>query len=165
MKLSMTKTIRGTVWVESLTLRVVVIGAAILGLTMGAVSLVAGARATQPTADKSASARGSANQPVASDEVAKQAESSSVMQGEKYEGMLTDTHCNARHSAAIGLSAADCTRAYVHGGDQFALVDGDNVYVLDGDAGVLKKMAGQRVQIGGTLNGNKISVLSVAAGK
>lgn len=135
-----------------------------LGLTMGAVSLVARARAAQPTADGFASSGGAANQSVAGEAVAKQAESSSA-QGEKYEGIITDTHCNARHSAAIGLSAADCTRACVHGGNQFALVDGDNVYVLDGDAGVLKKMAGQRVQIAGTLNGNKISVLSVASGQ
>jgi hypothetical protein len=165
MKLSMTKTIRGSVWVESFTLRAVVIGAAMLGLTMGTVSLVAGARAAQPTAGKSASGGGAANQTVAGEAASKQAESSSAMQGEKYEGMITDTHCNARHSAAIGLSAADCTRACVHGGDQFALVDGDNVYVLDGDAAMLKKMAGQRVQIAGTLNGNKISVLSVASGQ
>lgn len=160
----MTKTNKGSVWIESLTLRVIVIGAAMLGLTMGAVSLVARARAAQPTADGFASSGGAANQSVAGEAVAKQAESSSA-QGEKYEGIITDTHCNARHSAAIGLSAADCTRACVHGGNQFALVDGDNVYVLDGDAGVLKKMAGQRVQIAGTLNGNKISVLSVASGQ
>ena len=161
----MTKTIRGSVWVESLTLRVIVIGAAMLGLTMGAVSLVTGARAAQPTAGGSTSSGGAANQSVAGEAAPKQAESSSAMQGEKYDGVISDTHCTARHSAAIGLSAADCARACVHGGDQCALVDGDNVYVLDGEIEMLKKMAGQRVQIAGTLNGNKISVLSVASGQ
>jgi hypothetical protein len=132
---------------------------------MGTVSLVAGARAAQPTTGKSASGGGTANQPVAGDAVAKQAESSSAMQGEKYDGVITDTHCTARHSAAIGLSAADCARACVHGGHQFALVDGDNVYVLDGEVEMLKKMAGQRVSIAGTLNGNKILVSRVGSGQ
>ena len=152
------KTIHGSVWAQSTMLRMAVVAVAGFGLAMGTLALVAGARSAPPAAAESA-----ASQPTAV-AAAKQAESSSAMQGEKYEGVITDTHCAARHSAAIGLSAADCTRACVHGGDQFALVDGDNVYVLDGDAAALKKMAGQRVHIAGTLNGNKISVSAVVSG-
>lgn len=80
-----------------------------------------------------------------------------------YEGMITDTRCGAKHSAAIGLGAADCTRACVHAGEQFALVDGENVYVLEGDRDALKRMAGERVRIAGVLEGNRIAVASVQA--
>jgi len=49
----------------------------------------------------------------------------------------------------------------VHGGEQFVLVDGDAVYLLEGDWVVLKRVAGQRVRIVGTLSGRRISVRSV----
>lgn len=79
-----------------------------------------------------------------------------------YEGMITDTHCQAKHSAIIGMTAADCTRVCVHGGDHFALAKGDAIYTLEGDQAALKKLAGQRVKIVGTLNGTRISVGSVS---
>lgn len=87
---------------------------------------------------------------------------SSAAATQSYEGVITDTHCGAKHSAAIDKAAADCARVCVHGGEQFALVDGDNVYVLEGDLEVLKRMAGQRVRITGNLNGKTIAVSSVA---
>lgn len=80
-----------------------------------------------------------------------------------YEGMVTDARCGAKHSPAMGRSAADCTRACVHGGGQFALVDGETIYLLEGEPAALKQVAGQRAKIVGTLNGNKLSVTSVAA--
>jgi hypothetical protein len=78
-----------------------------------------------------------------------------------YEGMITDTRCGAKHSVAIAKTAADCTLACVHAGEQFALISGDQVYVLRGDVGLLKPYAGQRVRVFGTLNGRTISVTSV----
>jgi hypothetical protein len=87
---------------------------------------------------------------------------SSALRPQNYEGMLTDAHCGAKHSAAVGMSAADCTRACVHSGERFALVDGEKTYILEGDEAALKRMAGQRVKIVGTLNGGTISVSSVA---
>ena len=80
---------------------------------------------------------------------------------QSFEGLLTDTQCGAKHSAAMGKAPADCTRACVHGGEQFALVDGDALYVIEGDLPMLKGAAGQRVRISGTLNGKKISATSV----
>jgi hypothetical protein len=80
-----------------------------------------------------------------------------------YSGMVTCSRCGAKHSAAIGQSAASCTRACVHGGATFALVDGDVTYLLDGDLGVLKRIAGQRARILGALHGNTITVSSVSA--
>jgi hypothetical protein len=90
-----------------------------------------------------------------------QAGSSSATRPHIYEGLITDARCGAKHSAAIGKTAANCTRVCVHGGEQFALVDGEAIYLLDGDLAALKRVAGQRVRIVGTLSGNKISVASV----
>jgi hypothetical protein len=92
-----------------------------------------------------------------------QAKPSSAIQSQAYEGMITDTRCSAKHSATIGMTAADCTRACVHGGEHFVLVDGEAVYVLEGDLAALKPLAGRRARIVGILSGNKISVESVAA--
>ena len=78
-----------------------------------------------------------------------------------YEGVVTDTHCGAKHSAAIGDTAADCTRRCMRAGEQFLLVDGESSYLLEGDPQVLKQAAGLRVKITGTLSGGKISVTSV----
>lgn len=79
-----------------------------------------------------------------------------------YEGVVTCAHCEARHSAKIGQTAADCTRTCVHGGSQFALVDGDKLYHLEGDLELLKRSAGQRVRITGAISGNTIHVVSMA---
>lgn len=82
-------------------------------------------------------------------------------EGQPYDGVVTDTHCVARHSADGALSAAGCTRSCVHAGQHFALVDGDKVYVLEGEAELLARAAGERVTVMGTLNNNTISVASV----
>lgn len=78
------------------------------------------------------------------------------------EGMVTCSHCGAKHSPAIGESAGDCARRCVHAGSSFALVDGDHTYALEGDLMLLKKIAGQRARIVGTVRGNTIKVISVA---
>jgi len=88
----------------------------------------------------------------------------SANQTQAYEGIVTDTRCGGKHSAAIGLSAGACAKACVHSGEHFALVDGDKMYVLEGETDALKRVAGERVKIAGALNGNTISVASVAAG-
>ena len=144
----MAKTIEVPVWIETRWFRMIICFAVTIGtiaiVMIGTLAMVAGADAREA--------------------VSRQAESSSALPTRSYEGMITDTRCGAKHSAAIGLAAADCTRSCVHGGEQFALVDGENVYLLDGEIAALKKMAGQRVRIAGTLNGNRISVSAVGSG-
>ncbi len=81
-----------------------------------------------------------------------------------YEGMVTCSRCGARHSAELNRTAADCARICVHAGAQFALVDGEKMHLLEGDLNLLKKIAGQRVRITGSVMGNTIRVSSVAAG-
>lgn len=78
-----------------------------------------------------------------------------------YEGVITDTHCVAKHSVKIAASAGDCTRVCVHSGEHFALVDGDKLYTLEGEPEALKRVAGERVSVIGTLNGTTISVTAV----
>ena len=79
-----------------------------------------------------------------------------------YEGMISDTNCGARHQPSIAKNAADCARVCVHGGAQFALIVGDNTYALEGDIAQLKKNAGQRARIVGSLSGNTITVSTIA---
>jgi len=143
MKLSLTKSLNAGLWTQPLGTRSIVF--LVLMMLIATVEFIPGSRAGTLAAAR--------------------AQSSSAMQPESYEGMITDTHCGAKHSAAIGMAAADCTRVCVHGGEQFALVDGDSVYVLEGDREALKRVAGQRVRIVGIANGNTISVSSVVAGK
>lgn len=80
-----------------------------------------------------------------------------------YQGMVTCSRCRAKHSAALGRTATNCVLVCVQSGASFALIDGDNVHQLEGDASLLKKFAGQRAQITGTAHGNTIEVSSVAA--
>jgi hypothetical protein len=84
-----------------------------------------------------------------------------TVEKQTYEGMITDAHCGAKHQAAIGKSAEDCTRACVHGGSKFALVDGDKTYILDGDLNLLKNSAGRRAKITGARTGNTIKVTTL----
>jgi len=84
---------------------------------------------------------------------------------QSYEGMVTCSRCGARHSAKLGKAATECTLVCVRGGAQFALVDGDKAYPLDGDASLLKTVVGQRARIVGIVTGNTIRVSSVAAGR
>jgi hypothetical protein len=80
-----------------------------------------------------------------------------------YEGMVTCSRCGAKHSAALDRSASTCVRVCVHGGAQFALVNAESVYLLDGDLAALKRVAGQRAKIVGNLEGKTIKVQSAIA--
>ena len=78
-----------------------------------------------------------------------------------YEGMVTCTRCGAKHSAKLGQSASTCVRVCVHGEAQFALVNAESTYLLDGDLDNLKRVAGERAKVVGHLEGNTIKVQSV----
>ncbi len=76
-------------------------------------------------------------------------------------GVLTDAHCGARHPSDSKLTAGDCARICVKQGSSWALVDGEKVYLIKGDSPYLDKLAGQRVRVSGTLEGNTIRVQSL----
>jgi hypothetical protein len=81
-----------------------------------------------------------------------------------YVGMVTCSRCFAKHSAKIGAAATDCARSCIRDGANFTFVNGDRTYLLEGDPVELKRVAGQRVQIVGALNGGTITVTSIATG-
>ena len=80
-----------------------------------------------------------------------------------FEGMITCSRCGAKHQPALDHSASNCVRVCVHGGAAFALIDHDSVYLLDGDLGSLKRLAGQRARVIGTRTGNTIKVASITS--
>jgi hypothetical protein len=80
-----------------------------------------------------------------------------------YTGMVTCSQCGARHPAASAKTAADCSRTCVRSGAQFALVQGERTYLLNGDVAPLKKLAGQRATIVGAMSGNTITISSAVA--
>jgi hypothetical protein len=51
----------------------------------------------------------------------------------------------------------------VRGGANFALIEDNATYVLDGDLGVLGRLAGQRARIVGELNGKTIRISSAVS--
>jgi hypothetical protein len=79
-------------------------------------------------------------------------------------GIVSDAMCGAKHSMT-SMSAADCTRMCVKGGQGFALVVGDKTYNLRGDSAELDKYAAQKVTVKGKLNGDMVAVDSVTPAK
>ncbi len=128
-------------WIEMLALASVM--ACALALFLATLGAAAGAATAEPESGPPPRASAAATQ--------------------SYEGIITDSHCGARHSATVGMAAADCTRVCVRSGETFALVDGDKTYTLEGEPAALKRVAGQRVKIVGTLNGKTISVAAINA--
>jgi len=83
--------------------------------------------------------------------------------GKTYQGMVTCSRCGAKHSAKAGRRVVDCTYSCVRAGANFALVDGEKTYQLDGDMTLIKKVVGQRAQITGVAHGTIITVSAAAA--
>jgi hypothetical protein len=82
---------------------------------------------------------------------------------QSFEGMITCSHCGAKHQAALDRSASTCVRVCVHAGSSFALIDDESIYLLEGDPVSLKRLAGQRARITGMRTGKTISVVSVTS--
>ncbi|HTS04069.1 MAG TPA: hypothetical protein VMP68_00685 [Candidatus Eisenbacteria bacterium] len=80
-----------------------------------------------------------------------------------FEGMVTCSNCGAKHPASLNRPATVCVRMCVHAGGNFALVEDESLYLLDGDREALKKVAGQRARITGILSGHTIKVSSILA--
>ena len=79
-------------------------------------------------------------------------------------GTVTGAMCGAHHMMK-NATAAQCTRACIKQGADFALASGGKVYLLKGDKSQFDRFAGQNVSIKGTVNGNTISVNSIEAVK
>jgi hypothetical protein len=81
-------------------------------------------------------------------------------------GEVSDAMCGSKHE--MKGKPADCTRACMKHGSQYALVVGDKVYTLDAsDKAALDKLndlAGAKAKVTGEVDGTTIAVKSVAAG-
>jgi hypothetical protein len=81
-----------------------------------------------------------------------------------FTGEVGDAMCGRQH---MGGTAAECTRACVAKGSKFALVVGDKIYTLDTTdktaLATLDQQAGKNATVTGTLNGDIITVSTVAA--
>ena len=155
----MMKTINIRFWIGTLALAGAVAYALALFIATPGAAAGGGSEETQSNSGAQSS------RPAQSSPTQSSPAQSMDVQPQTYDGVITDTHCEAKHSAPLAESAAECTRVCVHSGERFALVDGDKLYVLEGEPVALKRAAGERVRIAGTLNGNTISVTSVVAPK
>ena len=82
--------------------------------------------------------------------------------GTTFTGMITDSHCGARHIRNSHQNAAECARACFRRGASYVLVDGERRYTLVGEENALGKLAGERVSVRGTRQGDAILVNSAA---
>lgn len=85
-----------------------------------------------------------------------------IAQAEQFRGTITDAMCGKQHMMK-NASAAECTRACVKAGSDFALVVGEKLYILRGDKAQLDEFAGSPAVIEGDLKGNAITVKRVTA--
>jgi hypothetical protein len=86
----------------------------------------------------------------------------SVPAGKAFNGMITDSHCGARHMRNSRQNSTDCARACVRKGATYVLVDGGRRYILIGGESALAELAGQRANVTGTRQGDTIIVDAVA---
>jgi hypothetical protein len=80
-------------------------------------------------------------------------------------GTVSDTMCGAQHTMMPGKADAECVRACVKAGSDYALVVGSKVYTLKGDKAQIDKLAGQRAAVTGSVSGNVIQASSIAPAK
>jgi hypothetical protein len=94
---------------------------------------------------------------------ASQIRESSTAPVRTFAGMITDSRCGARHPMDSGKTSAECVRSCARNGSVYVLVDGEVIHALEGNPTQLEKLAGERVEIVGMLDGDTIKVKSVAA--
>ena len=76
-------------------------------------------------------------------------------------GVVSDSHCGAKHAAASD-AAATCVGKCVAGGASYVLVADGKVYQVD-NQDKFKDLAGKSVKVTGTVEGDKVAVETVAA--
>jgi hypothetical protein len=76
-------------------------------------------------------------------------------------GVVTDDMCGKKHTMMPGKPDSECVRACVKAGSKYALLVGDKVYILKGDAKQLDSFAGKRVKVAGEVSGTTITFASI----
>ena len=82
-------------------------------------------------------------------------------QGSSWTGVVSDSHCGAKHATASD-DAATCVAKCVAGGAKYVLVYGDKVYQLT-PQDKFSDFAGKSVKVAGTEQDGAITVTSVEA--
>ena len=81
-----------------------------------------------------------------------------------WKGVVTDSMCGAKHM--MSGDDAKCVRTCLKGGAQYALVVNDKVHTLIGHSEELDKLAGETVEVAGTINNDgAIQVTSVQSAR
>jgi hypothetical protein len=78
--------------------------------------------------------------------------------GKTITGVVSDSHCGAKHSTA---GNAECIEHCVSGGATYILVSNGKVYQLDAQD-KFKGLGGKEVTVTGKIKGDSIAVTSVA---
>jgi len=91
-------------------------------------------------------------------------EGSLVSKTQTLTGVVSDSACGATHGMK-GMTAADCTHMCVKAGQNYALVVGTDVYVLQGHEAELDKVAGELAMVKGSVIGKTVIVESVTRAK
>ena len=76
-------------------------------------------------------------------------------------GIVTDDMCGKKHTMMPGKPDSECVRACVKAGSKYALLVGDKVYVLKGDAKQFDRLAGKKVKVNGDVTGTTVAVGSI----
>ncbi|PYV17103.1 MAG: hypothetical protein DMG21_09415 [Acidobacteria bacterium] len=82
-------------------------------------------------------------------------------ESQSWTGVVSDSMCGAKHSAASDDAAA-CVAKCVSGGAKYALVVGDKVYQLS-PQDKFKDFAGKSVKVTGAIDGETITAETVEA--
>ena len=82
-----------------------------------------------------------------------------------FTGTVSDTMCGAHHTMMPGKPDAECVRACVKGGSDYALVVGSKVYTLKGNKAAIDKFAGQQATVTGKLSGDTIQASAITAAR
>jgi hypothetical protein len=83
--------------------------------------------------------------------------------GTKFTGMITDSHCGARHMRHSNMTPAECAQACYRKGASYVLIDGNRRYTLIGGEGALNKLLGERATVTGTRQGGEAILVESAA--
>jgi hypothetical protein len=81
--------------------------------------------------------------------------------GKSWTGVVSDSHCGAKHSTP-SEEAAECITKCVHGGAKYVLVSDGKVYQLNAQD-KFEGFAGRSVKVTGEMSGDTIIVESVEA--
>ena len=76
-------------------------------------------------------------------------------------GVVTDDMCGRKHTMMPGKPDSECIRACVKAGSKYALLVGDKIYALNGDAKQIDHFAGKTVKVAGDVSGTTITLASI----